>query len=110
MHELGRILHIARSGRVIVKTGTATWEKKMNGLPIFDINGRQIGRIQEIFGPVACPYASVQPIREKLADLVGIQVFIPSDEPQRRKGLKGYSNYKTKRSAARRSFRGKLES
>jgi RNA-binding protein len=110
MHELGRILHIARSGRVIVKTGTTTWEKKMNGLPVFDINGRQIGRIQEIFGPVACPYASVQPAREKLADLVGIQVFIPSDEHQRSKVLKGYSNYKTKRSAARRSFRRKLES
>lgn len=108
MLELGRILHIARSGRVVVKTGTATWEKKMNGLPVFDIKGRQIGRIQEIFGPVACPYASVQPTREKLADLVGIQVFIPSDEPQRSKGLKGYSNYKTKRSVARRSFRRKL--
>lgn len=110
MHELGRILHIARSGRVIVKNGTATWEKKMNGLPVFDNNGRQIGRIQEIFGPVACPYASIQPIREKLADLVGIQVFIPSDEPQRSKGKKWYSNYKTKRSVARRRFRGKPES
>jgi RNA-binding protein len=110
MHELGRILHIARSGRVIVKNGTATWEKKMNGLPVFDNNGRQIGRIQEIFGPVASPYSSIQPIREKLADLVGIQVFIPSDEPQRSKGKKGYSNYKTKRSVARRRFRGKPES
>jgi RNA-binding protein len=110
MHELGRILHIARSGRVIVKTSTATWEKKMNRLPVFDINGRQIGRIQEIFGPVACPYASVQPAREKLADLVGIQVFIPSDEHPRSKRLKGYSNDKAKRNVARRTFRGKLES
>jgi rRNA processing protein Gar1 len=110
MHELGRILHIARSGRVIVKTGRATWEKKMNGLPVFDSNGRQIGRIQEIFGPVACPYASVQPAREKLADLVGTQVFIPSDQHQRSKGPRAHSNDNPRRNIARRSFQGKLKS
>ena len=110
MHELGHILHIARSGRVIVKTGRTTWEIKMNGLPVFDINGRQIGRIQEIFGPVSCPYASVQPAREKLADLVGIQVFIPSDQHQRTKGPRVHSNDNPMRNVARRSFRGKLKS
>jgi len=110
MHELGRFLHIARSGRVIVKTGRATLKKKMNGLPVFDVNGRQIGKIQEIFGPVACPYASVQPAQENLTDLVGTQVFIPSDEYQRSKGLRGHLSHNPRRNVARRSFRQKLES
>jgi RNA-binding protein len=96
MHELGRVLHIARSGRIIVKTLVGTIEKNVNGLPVTDINGRQIGKIQEIFGPVMSPYASVQPIRQKPADIVGTEVFIPNEVFTRNKRRKGHSSYRPK--------------
>jgi rRNA processing protein Gar1 len=95
MRELGRVLHIARSGRIIVKTGIGTIERNVNGFPVLDINGRKIGKIQEIFGPVISPYASVEPARQrKPADVVGAQVFIPNEVFTKNKRGKGHSGYK----------------
>jgi RNA-binding protein len=107
MRELGRVLHIARSGRIIVKTGVGAIEKYANGFPVTDINGRQIGKLQEIFGPVISPYASVQPIRQKPADIVGTQVFIPNEVFTRNKRRKVHSSYKAKTNVADRSFQQK---
>jgi len=79
MNELGEVLHMAKSGRLIVKIiGTATSEKKVIGMPVFDSTGKQIGKIQEIFGPVVSPYASVQPSRERLTGIIG-KVFIADE-------------------------------
>ena len=83
MDELGDVLHMARSGRLIVKI-SAPGEKKITGIRVIDSTGKQIGKIQEIFGPVVSPYASVQPSREKLTSIVGTKVFI-ADEPSFRK-------------------------
>ena len=92
MLELGQVLHTARSGRIIVKISIAASEKKVNGLPVIDMNGRQIGKIQEIFGPVSSPYASIQPVREKLASIAGATVFIPSEVSHKSKRQKGYTS------------------
>jgi RNA-binding protein len=97
MFELGQILHTARSGRIIVKIGIAALEKKVSGLQVIDVNGRQIGKVQEIFGPVTSPYASIQPVREKLTGIVGTKVFIPSEGSHRRMGRKGYASHKAKK-------------
>jgi RNA-binding protein len=91
MIELGQILHTARSGRIIVKISIAASGKKVNGLSVIDMNGRQIGKIQEIFGPVSSPYASLQPVSEKLASVAGATVFIHSEVPRKSKSRKDYA-------------------
>jgi RNA-binding protein len=91
MIELGQILHTARSGRIIVKISIAASGKKVNGLSVIDMNGRQIGKIQEIFGPVSSPYASIQPVREKLASIAGATVFIHSEVSRKSKSRKDYA-------------------
>jgi RNA-binding protein len=79
MNELGEILHLAKSGQVIVKLSPQASDKKATGLIVFDMNGRQIGKILEIFGPVGSPYASVQPSRQKLTGIVGTKAFVADE-------------------------------
>lgn len=92
MLELGQILHTARSGRIIVKISIAASGKKVSGLPVIDINGRQIGKIQEIFGPVSSPYASIQQVRDKLASIAGATVFVHDEVSHKSKRQKGYAS------------------
>ena len=79
MNELGEILHVAKSGQVIVRLSSHASDKKASGLTVIDINGRQIGKILAIFGPVRSPYASVLPSRQKLTGIVGTKVFVADD-------------------------------
>lgn len=96
MDELGTILHVARSGRIIVKVDTEASEIKSTGVSLVDSNGFRIGRIQEIFGPVFSPYASVLPNREKLAGIVGKKVFIEHEDSFRRMKFKRDHDYRAK--------------
>jgi RNA-binding protein len=96
LDELGTILHVARSGRIIVKVNTDTSEIKSTGMSLVDSSGTRIGRIQEIFGPVSSPYASVLPSREKLAGIVGQKVFIADEDSFRRMKSKRDHDYRAK--------------
>ncbi len=90
MIELGKLLHVAKSGRIIVKVSNAARDKKITGRWIVDSAGRNIGRIQEIFGPVGSPYASVQPSQAKLTGIIGTKVYISEEDSlrsRRRTGL-----------------------
>lgn len=95
MNELGEVLHLAKSGRLIVKMSAATSEKKVIGMPVVDSTGKQIGKIQEIFGPVVSPYASVQPSREKLTSIIGTKVFIADEASFRKLRFKSHLGHKT---------------
>jgi RNA-binding protein len=95
MNELGEVLHMAKSGRLIVKISAATGEKKVMGTPVIDLTGKQIGKIQEIFGPVVSPYASVQPSREKLTSIIGTKVFITDEASFRKMRFKRHLGRKT---------------
>lgn len=95
MNELGEVLHMARSGRLIVKMSAATSEKKLIGMPVIDSTRKQIGKIQEIFGPVVSPYASVQPSREKLTSIIGTKVFLADEASFRKMRFKSCLGHKT---------------
>jgi RNA-binding protein len=107
MIELGEILHVAKSGRVIVKISVAAREKKATGKLVMDATGRQIGRIQEIFGPVISPYASVQPSRLKLSDIIETKVFIADEDFLRKTKFKSYPGHTTRDKGRPRSQRAR---
>ena len=96
MEELGRVMHVARSGRIIVKVNADAGEKKSTGMLLVDSSGLRIGKIQEIFGPVLSPYASVLTSREKLTGIIGTKVFIADEDSFRRMKFKRYSGHKAK--------------
>jgi RNA-binding protein len=60
MEKIGEIVHLAKSGRLIVKI-----EENINhnliGQSLIDDNGSKVGKIIELIGPVKSPYASVIP-------------------------------------------------
>lgn len=55
--EAGRAVHVAKSGRLIIKVGDNT--KLVPGETLIDESGKRVGKVTEIIGPVMAPYASI---------------------------------------------------
>ncbi len=62
MRRLGYFIHITASGKILVKL-TVPRPPRL-GSRVFDRNGRYIGRVVDIIGPVRSPYVLVKPIKE----------------------------------------------
>ena len=73
--EVGEIMHLARSGRLIVKLKAVGAEKVKSGELLIDGSGRKVGRVTELIGPVMSPYASVITMTDRTSRLVGSKVF-----------------------------------
>jgi RNA-binding protein len=74
-HEVGEIIHLAKSGRLIVKLNGTGAERVEAGEFLIDGSGRRVGRVAELLGPVKSPYASVITMTDKTSRLVGSKVF-----------------------------------
>lgn len=72
--EIGEVMHVAKSGRLIVKLNAVGARIKAGEL-LVDSSGKRIGRIAELIGAVRAPYASVIPMTDKTNRLVGAKVF-----------------------------------
>jgi RNA-binding protein len=55
LRQVGTILHRAKSGRLIVRLS----KEVRTGATILDGEGKRLGKIVELIGPVRAPYASV---------------------------------------------------
>ncbi len=69
--EVGEILHIAKSGRVIVKLS----QKVNSGDILVDSKGKKVARVVELIGPVKAPYASAIPMTDKIKKYVGTKIY-----------------------------------
>lgn len=70
MKEIGTVMHVAGSGRVIIRlTGAAS-----EGDILCDKNGTKVALIREIVGPVAAPYASAEPLTNNIKKHMGSAV------------------------------------
>src|ERR687894_2768244 len=74
-NEVGEIIHLAKSGRLIVKLNDTSAERVKAGEFLIDGSGRRVGRVAELLGPVKSPYASVITMTDKTSRLVGSKVF-----------------------------------
>jgi len=71
VEKVGYVLRISRSKRIIVKL-----EKEVReGDILYDDRGRKAGKVIEVFGPIRAPYASLQPLTDRLRGLVGRKVY-----------------------------------
>jgi RNA-binding protein len=73
--DVGEVMHLARSGRLIVKLNAAGADKVKPGELLIDGSGRKVGRVTELLGPVRTPYASAIPLTDRTSRLVGSRVF-----------------------------------
>lgn len=60
MEIIGEIIHMAKSGRLIVKV-EENIKNNLIGQVLIDNKGSRIGKIIELIGSVKSPYASVMP-------------------------------------------------
>jgi RNA-binding protein len=67
-------MHLAKSGRLIVKLNAAGAGVRAGEL-LVDGSGKRVGRVAELIGPVGAPYASVIPMTDRTSRLVGVKVF-----------------------------------
>jgi RNA-binding protein len=72
--EMGEVMHLAKSGRLIVKLNAAGAGMKAGEL-LVDGSGKRVGKVVELLGPVSAPYASVIPMTDRTSRLVGAKVF-----------------------------------
>ncbi|MDQ3847760.1 MAG: Gar1/Naf1 family protein [Thermoproteota archaeon] len=74
-NEVGEILHLARSGRLIVKLNAEGAQRIKPGELLIDGSGRKVGKVVELLGPVRTPFASVITMTDRTNRLVGSKVF-----------------------------------
>ena len=88
MQGVGEVLHLASSGRVIIRLT----KELHDGQLLVDDSGRKIAKVSEMIGPVNAPYASATPLTNNIEKYVGKKIFMleetPATRPKRFRGRK----------------------
>ena len=87
MQEVGEILHLANSGRVIVRLSNTV----SAGQILCDEKNTKVAKVNELIGPVAKPYASAMSLTNNIKKFVGKKMFafdIPPAKKQNRRKRK----------------------
>ena len=87
MQEVGEILHLASSGRVIVRLSKVVTQDQI----LCDENSTKVAKVTELIGPVAKPYASAMSLTNNVKKFVGKKMFafdIPPAKKQNRRKRK----------------------
>lgn len=74
MQEIGEILHLAGSGRVIIQLK----DKLAEGQILCDEKGTKVAKVVEIIGPVKEPFASAIPLTNNIKRYIGRSIFATS--------------------------------
>jgi len=67
-------MHLAKSSRLIVRL-IGSGKEIRSGEILVDQKGRGVGKVVEVIGPVAAPYASAIPLTDRTSKIVGIKVY-----------------------------------
>ena len=87
MQEVGEILHLANSGRVIVRLSNTV----SAGQILCDEKSTRVAKVTELIGPVTKPYASAISLTNNVKRFVGKKMFafdIPPAKKQNRRKRK----------------------
>lgn len=71
MQEVGEILHLASSGRVIVRLSKIVLQDQI----LCDEKSTKVAKVTEMIGPVAKPYASAISLTNNIKKFVGKKMF-----------------------------------
>jgi len=80
MQKVGVVLHLAKSGRLIVKANVT--DIKI-GTILYDARGKRVAKVAEVFGPVKEPYLSCIPLTDRVKKLEGEEVYTSLSEGER---------------------------
>ncbi|MCA9828074.1 MAG: hypothetical protein KC444_06775 [Nitrosopumilus sp.] len=77
MQEVGEIMHLAASGRVIIQLS----KELVEGQILCDENGTRVAKVMEMIGPVKRPFASAMPLTNSIKKYIGKSVFASEESP-----------------------------
>lgn len=77
MQEVGEIMHLAGSGRVIIQLT----EKLDEGDILCDETGTKVAKVMELIGPIKRPFASATPLTNNIKKYIGKSVFAFEHSP-----------------------------
>jgi len=80
LQEVGEILHLASSGRVIVRLSKAVTEDQI----LCDENSTRVAKVRELIGPVAKPYASAISLTNNVKRFIGKKMFASEAPPAKK--------------------------
>ncbi|WP_016939681.1 Gar1/Naf1 family protein [Nitrosopumilus sp. SJ] len=81
MQEVGEIMHLAGSGRVIIQLSN----KLVEGQILCDEKGTRVAKVMELIGPVRRPFASATPLTNNIKKYIGKSVFATEYSPDNSK-------------------------
>ncbi|NHV97091.1 MAG: hypothetical protein HA494_04805 [Thaumarchaeota archaeon] len=80
IRKVGVVLHLAKSGRLIVKANLRDIE---TGTILYDVKGKKVAKVAEVFGPVKEPYLSCIPLTDRVKKLEGQEVYVHQAEGEK---------------------------
>ncbi|MDH5416101.1 MAG: Gar1/Naf1 family protein [Nitrosopumilus sp.] len=77
MQEVGEIMHLAGSGRVIIQLS----KELVEGQILCDKKGTRVAKVNEMIGPISRPYASATPLTNSIKKFIGKSVYTIEQSP-----------------------------
>lgn len=77
MQEVGEVLHLANSGRVLIRLS----KPLQDGQIVVDNSGTKVAKVSEMIGPVDAPYASAIPLTNNIKRHIGHHVYVVEESP-----------------------------
>ncbi len=77
MQEVGEVLHLANSGRVLIRLSKPLHD----GQIVVDNSGTKVAKVSEMIGPVDAPYASAIPLTNNIKRHIGKHVYVVEESP-----------------------------
>ncbi|MFQ5497262.1 MAG: H/ACA ribonucleoprotein complex subunit GAR1 [Nitrosopumilus sp.] len=81
MQEVGEIMHLAGSGRVIIQLS----KELVEGQILCDEKGTRVAKVMELIGPVSRPFASATSMTNNIKKYIGKSVFATEYSPDNSK-------------------------
>jgi len=77
LQEVGEIMHLAGSGRVIIQLS----KELVEGQILCDEKGTRVAKVNEMIGPVSRPFASATPLTNSIKKHIGKSVYATDQSP-----------------------------
>ena len=74
LRRIGKVLHLARSGELVLKSDSGFAPRI--GDRAYGPDLREVGVVSDVFGPVAAPYVAVRPLIDEPSRLVGKALYV----------------------------------
>lgn len=75
MKKVGAVLHLARSGRLIIRVQ----DGPPPGAILLDDDEKKVAKVVELLGPTKAPYVSAIPLTDRVKKVIGKSVYLRLD-------------------------------